>query len=276
LGERAIARGAEEALISRGAQFGMGFVSMVEYIFHPFSLLLIYFTLEGAVRFYAAAITEEIVGTLPLHLVAWAQERMGRARAERALGPRVPDLVESVYSPEFDLRIFSCRPKRHWDQLITVSYDDQLYAVVGEQPGKPPYRFIYELRKVPRGWIVRNVHHYSPDEVLREEAAMPPSLLSRLAGWLEQRRAQAPAGPPVPDLVERIASQAYQLRIASCRPKPAWDHLMTVEYEGEFFEIVEEKQGSAPHPYVYLLRELPEGKVIRSLHHYRPEESLGE
>lgn len=179
LGERVIAHGAEEALISRGAQFGMGYVSLVEYIFHPLSLLLIYFTLEGAVRFYAAGIVEEIVGTLPLHILAWAQERLGRARAERALGPRVPDLVESVYSADSDLRIFSCWPKRGWDRLITVSYEDQLYAVVGEQTGKPPHRFIYRLRKVPRGWIVRNVHYYSADEVLRQEAATPPSLLSR-------------------------------------------------------------------------------------------------
>jgi hypothetical protein len=274
LGERAIAHGAEEALGATAAQAGMGYVSLVEYIFHPLSLLLIYFALEGAVRFYAAGIVEEIVGTLPLHIVAWAQERVGQARAARALGPRLPDVVESVYSADFDLRIFSCRPKRHWDRLLTVSYEEQLYAVVGEQQGKPPRRFIYQLRKVPLGWIVRNIHYYSPDEVLREEAATPPSLLSRLVGWLEQPRAQAPAGPPVPDVVERIASRAYQLRISSCRPKPTWDHLMTVEYEGEFFEIAEEKPGTAPHPYVYLLRQLPEGKVIRSLHHYRPEESL--
>jgi hypothetical protein len=274
LGERAIAHGAEEALISRGAQFGMGYVSLVEYIFHPLSLLLIYFTLEGAVRFYAAGIVEEIVGTLPLHIVAWTQERVGQARAERALGPRLPDVVESVYSADFDLRIFSCRPKRHWDRLITVSCEDQLYAVVGEQPGKPPYRFIYQLRKVPLGWIVRNIHNYTPDEVMRQEAAASPSLFSRFVKSLQERLEQAPAGPPVPDVVERIASRAYQLRISSCRPKPTWDHLMTVEYEGEFFEIAEEKAGTAPHPYVYLLRQLPEGKVIRSLHHYRPEESL--
>jgi hypothetical protein len=274
LGERVIAHGAEEALTSRGVQFGMGYVSMVEYIFHPLSLLLIYFTLEGAVRFYAAGITEEIVGTLPLHIVARAQERVGQARAERALGPRVPDVVESVYSADFDLRIFSCRPKRRWDRLLTVSYQDQLYAVVGEQQGKPPHRFIYQLRKVPRGWIVRNIHHYTPDEVMVQEAAASPSLFSRLVKWLQGRLEQAPVSAPVPDLVERIASRAYQLRISSCRPKPAWDDLMTVEYEGEFFEIAEEKAGTAPHPYVYLLRQLPEGKVIRSLHHYRPEESL--
>jgi hypothetical protein len=278
LADRAIARGGDEVFGATAAQAGMGYVSMVEYIFHPLSLLLIYFTLEGTVRFYAAAITEEVVGTLPLHVVAWAQERVGQARAERALGPRVADIVEQVYSSDYDLRIFSCRPKRNWDRLITVSYADQLYAVVGEQAGKPPYRYIYHLRKTRFGWIVRNIHHYDPQEVLLETEETPAPLTARLIGWVLDRlgaaRAAEAMGPPVPDLVERISSLAYQLRIASCRPKPTWDHLMTVEYEGEFYEIVEEKQGAAPHPYIYLLRKLPEGRAIRSLHHYRPEESL--
>jgi hypothetical protein len=277
LADRAIARGGDEVFGATAAQAGMGYVSMVEYIFHPLSLLLIYFTLEGTVRFYAAGITEEVVGTLPLHVVAWGQERVGQARAERALGPRVADIVEQVYSGDYDLRIFSCRPKRDWDRLITVSYADQLYAVVWEQAGKPPYRYIYHLRKTRFGWIVRNIHHYDPQEVFLEEET-PPPLTSRLIGWVLERlgpaRAAEAAGPPVPDLVERISSLAYQLRVASCRPQPTWDHLMTVEYEGEFYEIVEEKQGAAPHPYIYLLRKLPEGKAIRRLHHYRPEESL--
>jgi hypothetical protein len=279
LADRAIARGGEEVFGAPAVQAGMGYVSTVEYIFHPLSLLLIYFTLEGAVRFYAAGITEEIVGTLPLHVVAWAQERLGQARAERALGPRVADIVEQVYSGDYDLRIFSCRPKRDWDRLITISYGDQLYAVVGEQAGKPPYRHIYHLRKTRFGWIVRNIHHYDPQEVLLVEEA-PPPFTSRMIGWVLDRlggeRAAEAMGPPVPDLVERISSLAYQLRIASCRPKPTWDHLITVEYEGEYYEIVEEKQGAAPHPYIYLLRKLPETKAIRSLHHYRPEESLNQ
>ena len=278
LADRAIARGGDEVFGATAAQAGMGYVSMVEYIFHPLSLLLIYFTLEGTVRFYAAGITEEVVGTLPLHVVAWAQERVGQARAERALGPRVADLVEQVYSSDYDLRIFSCRPKRNWDRLITVSYADQLYAVVGEQAGKLPYRSIYHLRRTRFGWIVRNIHHYDPQEVLLETEETPAPLTSRLIGWVLDRlgaaRAAEAAGPAVPDLVERISSLAYQLRIASCRPKPTWDHLMTVEYEDELYEIVEEKQGAAPHPYIYLLRKLPEGRAIRSLHHYRPEESL--
>lgn len=278
LGGSAIARGAEEALGAPAVQYGMGYVSMVEYVFHPLSLLLIYFTLEGALRFYAAAITEEIVATLPLHIVAWAQERLGQVRAERALGPRVADIVQQVYSGDYDLRIFSCRPKRNWDRLITVSYEGQLYAVAGEQQGKPPYRFIYHLQKTRFGWIVRNIHHYDPQEVLLEKEETPAPLTSRLIGWvmdqLGSARAEETMGPRVPDIVERLSAPDCQLRIASCRPKPTWDHLMTVEYEDEYFEVVTEKLGAAPRPYVYLLRKLPQGKAIRTLHHYRPDEPL--
>jgi hypothetical protein len=49
---------------------------------------------------------------------------------------------------------------------------------------------------------------------------------------------------------------------------------MTVAYEGEFYEIVREEQTAPPRRFVYLLRKIPPGKVIRGLHHYRPEESL--
>lgn len=98
--------------------------------------------------------------------------------------------------------------------------------------------------------------------------------------WFGSRRAQWRAAhqmtPPVPDLVERVASGKYELRIASCRPKPAWDHLMTVEYEDVYYEIVGEQPGPPAYPYVYLLRKLPQGKAIRALHHYHPDEPLGE
>jgi hypothetical protein len=278
-GERAIAHGAEHVLAVPAAQFGMGYVVTMEYLFHPFTLVLIYFTVEGVVRFFAALVTEEIVGTLPLHIVAWGEERWGVARAERALGPRVSDTVEQMYSPDYDLRVFSCRSKRGWDRMITVSYDGQFYEVLDEQPGKPPHHFIYRLRKSRPGRLIRAVHHYDPQQVLQKEASPPgflASVLARLGAQLRRRREEQAMAPPVRDVVERLTGGECQLRIASCCPKPGWDHLMTVEYEDEFFEVAGEESGTPSHPYIYRLRKLPQGKAIRALHHYHPDEILGE
>ena len=271
-GEAAIRRGAEEALASEAVQFGMGYVSMVEYVFHPLSLLLIYFVAEGAVRMYAAVITQEIVGTLPLHAVAWAEEGLRRTYAERALGPRVPDMVERIQAADYQLRIASCRRKTSWGRLTSVAYEGRFYHVVAERRGSPPHRFIYQLREIPPGWTIRGIHHYDAREVLPKEEG-ESALASRLATWLRQRLRRAGREQPwVPDIVQRVSSQDYELRVASSRRKPAWDYLMTVEYEGELFEVVGEQRASPPHPYVYLLRKFPPGKVIRGFQHYRPDE----
>jgi hypothetical protein len=105
-----------------------------------------------------------------------------------------------------------------------------------------------------------------------------PSLPLHVTVWaqerLEQRRAERALGPPVVDTVERGDRQQYDLRIASCRPKTNWDRLMTVAYEEQFYEVVKEEQGPQPRPHIYLLKKIPEGKVIRGLHHYRPDETL--
>ncbi len=279
IGERTIARGAESVLAAPAAQFGMGFTTTVEYLAQPLTLVLIYFTVEGVVRVTAALVTEEVVGTLPVHIIAWGQERWEAARAERALGPRVADIVEPMYSPDYDLRIFSCRRKRGWDRLMTVSYDAQFYEVLDEQPGKPPHHFIYRLRKSRPGRVIRTVHQYDPQEVLREEEK-PPRLLAGVLGGLGTalggRFARPARAPLVPDIVERLTAGDCQLRVASCRPKTSWDRLVTVEYEDEFYEVAGEAPGTSSHPHVYLLRKIPPGKLIRAVHHYHLDETLGE
>ncbi|MBI2955872.1 MAG: hypothetical protein HYY26_01035 [Acidobacteria bacterium] len=168
LGGQVIARGAEEALGAKSVQFAMGFTTTIEYIFHPVTLLLIYFALEGAVRFVAALVTGEIVGTLPLYAVGWAHGRLAGWRAERALGPRIPDTVERGDGREFDFHIASCRPKANWDRLMTIAYDEQLYEVVKEERSAPPRPFVYLLRRIPEGKVIRGLHRYRPDEVLHE------------------------------------------------------------------------------------------------------------
>ena len=161
--------GAEHAMASEAVQYGAGFLTLGEYLIHPTTWLLAYFALEGLLRALGAAITGEIIPTLPLALVGWVHTRRDARRAERALGPRIPDEVEraTAYSP-WELRIRSCRPKP-WTALTTISYEDQLYELMAVEAGDLPRRFVYLLRKKPEGKVIRGLHHYSPEEVLEKE-----------------------------------------------------------------------------------------------------------
>jgi hypothetical protein len=138
----------------------------VEYIFSPLSILLVYFTLEGTLRVFAAAVTEETPGTLPLYVLAWGIELTRRWRAERALGPRIIDEVQRFRGIGYDLGIASCRPKSGWDRLMTIEFEDKLYEVFEEKLGPRPRRYIYLLREAPKAKVIRGLHHYRPDEVL--------------------------------------------------------------------------------------------------------------
>ncbi|MGH9863149.1 MAG: hypothetical protein ACRD35_06975 [Candidatus Acidiferrales bacterium] len=141
----------------------IGPLAWMEYALHPSALLLGYFTLEGAVRMLVGLTTGEALATLPLALVAWTHTALERKRAEEALGPAVADLVERGDGTRFDLRIACSRPK-DWDQLITISYQDELYELVQPEEGLPPRRFVYLLRKLPEGRVVRGLRHYPPEE----------------------------------------------------------------------------------------------------------------
>jgi hypothetical protein len=140
----------------------------MEYMILPVTLLLIYFLIEGLVRFSAALVTGEVVGTMPLHLVAWARARVRQMAAERALGPVVADEVQAGEGHDCVLRVLSCRPKEGWNHLMTVSYNDVLYEVASQQAGTPPRRYVYLLRFKPEHKVVRGLHLYDPEEVLKK------------------------------------------------------------------------------------------------------------
>lgn len=271
LGQRAIDRGQEVVLTNEVAHFGMGTVALAEYLFQPLTVALIYFCLEGTVRFFAALITQEVTGTLPLYLLAWIEDRFSQARAERKLGPRMPDIIEEVYSNEYDARVFTCRRRRHWDRMFTLEWNGQFYEVVGEQPGKPPHHYIYRLKKSPKGRVVRSVRAYDAEELMREKLRRPGFLawLSELAQdkLAETRTLRL---PPLPDIIDYIYGKEYQLQIASQHPKEGWDHLITIEYQNMRFEVYKQVGGTPTYPYVYLLREPPPGKIIRTVQHYEP------
>lgn len=169
IGERAIKAGAEEALAGTTTQFALGWLTTLEFLLQPLTLIMLYFIFEGAVRIGAPLITEEVMGTLPLHLVALAHQKIKGVRAEAALGPRVADTVERGDGKQFDLRISSCRPKPNWDKMMTVAYQDEYYEVVKQETLAPPRRFVYLLRKNPPGRVMRGIHHYDPTESLEKK-----------------------------------------------------------------------------------------------------------
>ncbi len=153
--------------LSQGVSaFSSGGLALFEYIIQPVSLLLLYFVLEGLGRVTAAVVTGEVLPTLPLQLLAWGHRLAEGWKQERDLGPRVVDTVAPSESVGHDLRIESSRPKG-WNQLTTISYNDQLYEVARELTGQPPRRFVYLLRKAPESKVVRGLYHYSPEETLQ-------------------------------------------------------------------------------------------------------------
>jgi hypothetical protein len=169
LGATAITRGADEALGDRRVQYGMGIAVLLEYIFQPLTLLLVYFAIESAGRLVAAFVTGEIVPSLPLQAIEWTRQKMRNEQAKRELGPPIMDLVEVGTSDEFDLRIASCRPRPNWNNLMTVSYQEELYEIVREEHAAKPRPWVYVLRKKPEGKVVRGLHAYAPDELLPRE-----------------------------------------------------------------------------------------------------------
>jgi len=148
---------------------GSGIFVLMEYLIQPLTPVLAYFAMEGGVRFVAALVTGEIVPTLPLAALEWQHQRISARRVEAAMGEPVADLIETVDAPDIQLRIRSCRPKRSWDNRITVFYGDGLYEVAEEHQGEAPHRFVYLLRRKPGNKLVRGTYHYDPSEVLSTE-----------------------------------------------------------------------------------------------------------
>ncbi len=164
-----IAKGAELAMADKGMQYATGMVTLLEYLLHPVSVALMYFSFEGLVRFAAALVTGEVVGSMPLYVAAAAQQGMSRARAERAMGPRIADEVQPGDGKTCAYRILSCRPKPGWNHLITVCFQDELYEVAQHEHGPGPRPYIYLLRPAPAHKIVRGLEQYDPEAVLEKK-----------------------------------------------------------------------------------------------------------
>lgn len=162
------AQGGADHLREGFATFAVGPMAMFEYMVLPLSLLLLYLAAEGCVRLMAAAATGEVLPNAMLALLSGLHRLAGAQVVEIKMGARVSDAVAPGTSTEFDLRIDSCRPKR-WTKITTIGYNDELYEVAKEFTGMPPRPYIYLLKRMPGGKVVRGIYHYDPNEALSKE-----------------------------------------------------------------------------------------------------------
>jgi hypothetical protein len=146
------------------AAMGAGSFAIFTYLIQPLTLLLVYFMFEGAVRLSAFVASKEVLPSFPLQLIAWIHGWAAGSAHERALGPRIADVVKPGPTPEL-LIIESCRPKA-WDTLLTISYMDKMYELESTTEQPPPRRFVYRLRIIPPSKLIRGIHRYQPDEAL--------------------------------------------------------------------------------------------------------------
>ncbi len=105
--------------------------------------------------------------------------------------------------------------------------------------------------------------------------SLPLYAFSGLHRLVDRRRYKQRLGPLVPDEVTRgHFGQGYDLRIRSCRPKLNWNPYMTVEYQGEFYQMFKEDPTTGTREFTYYLRKNPVGRVVVVIDHYDPKTVL--
>ncbi len=158
---------------------------------HPFTWLLAYFILEGAVRLCSAAFSGMIVGTLPLFLFdkicinpfrastpnrAEGNSLRSNASAlsgairERVMMARTSQVQDELSfrksgADEF-LEICASRRKDDWNPPRVVRFEDTYYRLEAASVASGPRPFRYTLRRLSAGVPGRSVLLYAPSDAL--------------------------------------------------------------------------------------------------------------
>jgi hypothetical protein len=182
------------------------------FLLQPYSLLLLQFVLEGALRALAAAIVDEILPSLPLAIATRLGRRLEPALRRRKVKYPLPDRIEQVGD---GLRIVSSHPKEDWHTSITVALGEELFDVAGEQKDLRAQEFVYELRPHPPGLVIRGLHRYDPpagsvpkpreSRSLLFQVPMPPAESQFSSGSEQGQRQQH-----VDESAHRLTDDSYQ------------------------------------------------------------------
>ena len=147
---------------------------VVTFLTHPLTWILLYFAFEGIIRTFAAAMTSEVCGTLPLHGADYVYQ-LARKRNARSNLPLVPDEI-TPGTGACDIKIASCRKRSGWKYPFTIRYAGAFFQVIADDcVGAGPRPYIYSLRRLPIGEIARGLKDYDPKDVL-----VPVERLERL------------------------------------------------------------------------------------------------
>ena len=75
-------------------------------------------------------------------------------------------------------------------------------------------------------------------------------------------------------VVDEIVRHGVDLVVHSSRPKLHWNPYMTIEYEGEFYQMLNEGPSTKPRRFAFYLRKNPVGRVVVTIDHYKIDEVL--
>jgi hypothetical protein len=169
-------------------------VALSLWLAHPFTWLLAYFILEGAVRLCSAAFSEMIVGTLPLFLFdkiclnpfrASTRNRseqsslqsnassLSGAIRERLMVVRTDHIPDELFFRKSGtddlLEICACRRKDDWNPPRVVRFEENYYRLEAASVGSGPRPFRYALRRLSAGVPGRSVLLYSPANAITRQ-----------------------------------------------------------------------------------------------------------
>ena len=139
-------------------------IVFLDFLIHPLSLLLLYFAIEGFIRFVGGLIPGEIVPSLLVSLCFKTTDSASHRRV-----PPVADIADRLADGR--IRIASASQKAGWNSSVTLGIGGQWFEVESEEQASPPWAFIYILRPASPGKVLRGYQEYDAADLDTTKAA---------------------------------------------------------------------------------------------------------
>ena len=248
---------------------------LADFWLNPLNVFLVYLVFEAVIRVMSALASGQIIATLPMYAVSGIHGLLAKAVYRQKVGGLIPDQVFRGNEKQgFALKVYSCRPKAHWNTYMTVEFEGVYYQLLREDSAPAPRRFVYYLRKNPAGRPAVVIDHYTRESVLQPE----PDKWAGMPRTLDRLRSKLDRGNLIPDQLEygEGSGPDFDLKIHSCWPRLDWNAEVMIEYESQWYELYKEERGFRPRPYIYYLRKCSMERPSLALAHYSPEDTRPE